>query len=308
MKYLLIIFISFFGFTSCLVPPAQHGSFQEPVRNFTGKYKQFLEQGEVELISGFHYVGTKNLMGKYILRKFYPEKNLLTSMTEFDSKFKIKNGFSQKWNDDGELKTKGNYSGNKKTGKWIRYSDDRIVSESNYENGRQMGKSTSYHKNGNVSRINNYLNGRYHGKQIEYDSLNLVINEHVYNNGELIETITESEVIIGSKARFASCEEVLELKERTLCSQKLMLQYIYRNLKYPSSAKRYGIEGTSIVKFVVKKDGSISDVNCIQGVSDDIKEASINVIKSMPKWIPAQKDGELVDMLYTIPIKFKLGR
>ena len=45
-----------------------------------------------------------------------------------------------------------------------------------------------------------------------------------------------------------------------------MFKYIGENLKYPASAKEKGIEGTVVVKFVVNKDGSISDAEILKGI------------------------------------------
>jgi TonB family protein len=62
--------------------------------------------------------------------------------------------------------------------------------------------------------------------------------------------------------------------------------------------------GRVICQFIVKKDGTISNIAILKGVDPSLDKEAIRVIKLMPKWIPGQQDGENVDVYYTIPITF----
>lgn len=86
-----------------------------------------------------------------------------------------------------------------------------------------------------------------------------------------------------------------------------MFDFIQKNVKYPASAKEKGIEGKVYVQFVVEKDGSISDINILRGVSKDIDSEAVRVIKAMPKWKPGIQKGKPVRVQYTMPFKFQLS-
>ena len=86
-----------------------------------------------------------------------------------------------------------------------------------------------------------------------------------------------------------------------------MFDFIQKNVNYPESAKKKGIEGRFFVQFVVEKDGSLSSFTVLRGVSDDIDAEAIRVLKMMPKWKPGMKDGKPVRVQYTMPFKFQLS-
>ena len=88
-------------------------------------------------------------------------------------------------------------------------------------------------------------------------------------------------------------------------NQKLV-EFISQNVEYPSSAHKSGIQGIVFVSFVIETDGSIEDVIIAKGVSPELDEEALRVIKLMPKWKPGKKDGKNVRLNYTIPIHFLL--
>ena len=106
--------------------------------------------------------------------------------------------------------------------------------------------------------------------------------------------------------RFPGCEEVTDKDERQKCSQDKMLQFIYTKIKYPKTARESAIEGRVEVEFVVKKDGSITNLKVLRGLERSCDEEVLRVVNLMPKWIPATKDGQAVDVKFTIPVSFKL--
>lgn len=85
-----------------------------------------------------------------------------------------------------------------------------------------------------------------------------------------------------------------------------LYRYIATNIKYPESAKHAGIEGKVIVEFTIEKDGRVTDVKVLQGISAECDEESIRVVRSMPKWYPGKQKGVAVPVRITIPIQFKL--
>jgi protein TonB len=61
------------------------------------------------------------------------------------------------------------------------------------------------------------------------------------------------------------------------------------------------------VKFVVEKDGSVSNVAILKGVDPELDAEAIKVIKSLPPFDkPGIKSGQAVAVNYMIPITFSL--
>lgn len=87
-----------------------------------------------------------------------------------------------------------------------------------------------------------------------------------------------------------------------------MMKYIQKNVQYPQVEKEAGISGTCYVTFVVEKDGSITDVKVLRGVSGGpgCDKEAIRVVKSMPSWKAGKQNGREVRVQFNLPIKFTL--
>ncbi len=108
--------------------------------------------------------------------------------------------------------------------------------------------------------------------------------------------------------RFRGCEANEGTKEAiNECAQKEMLQFIYTNIKYPAAARKEGIEGTVVVKFVVDQTGKITTREIVRSIGGGTDEEVLAVVDKMPNWIPGKKDGKVVDVYYHLPVKFKLA-
>jgi protein TonB len=87
-----------------------------------------------------------------------------------------------------------------------------------------------------------------------------------------------------------------------------MRSFIGNNMVYPQVARDLEIEGKCFLRFVVGTDGDISDVTVTRGVPDcpECDKEAKRVIKIMPRWKPAKKNGKTVDSYFNIPITFTL--
>lgn len=81
-------------------------------------------------------------------------------------------------------------------------------------------------------------------------------------------------------------------------------KYLAENLRYPDTDK----EGRVIVSFYVETDGSLTDITVVRGIAKELDEEAVRVVKSMPKWIPGEMNGQLARIRFTLPIVFKKGR
>ncbi|RIW13678.1 TonB family protein [Algoriphagus lacus] len=84
-------------------------------------------------------------------------------------------------------------------------------------------------------------------------------------------------------------------------------EYLSKNLKYPTQARRMGIEGTVIVVFVINTDGTIQDVEVLRGIGGGCDEEAVKVVQNAPKWEPGKQRGRPVRTRMRLPIRFKLS-
>ena len=82
-----------------------------------------------------------------------------------------------------------------------------------------------------------------------------------------------------------------------------MSKFIAKNIQVPEYAMP--LEGIVYVRFIVDRDGSITNARILKGIHRDYDNAAINVVKKMPKWKPGKQAGKAVRVQYEIPIKFR---
>lgn len=117
--------------------------------------------------------------------------------------------------------------------------------------------------------------------------------------------------IVEQRPRFPGCEnEAGDNKAKEKCATQKMLQFLYKNIKYPAIAKENGIEGTAVISFVVEKDGSITDTKIVRDVNGGCGKEALRVVDMMnnmsEKWTPGKQRGRSVRVQYNLPVKFKL--
>lgn len=115
-----------------------------------------------------------------------------------------------------------------------------------------------------------------------------------------------------------------------------LMQYIAKNIKYPKKASEKGVQGRVLVRFVVEKDGSLTNAEIVAtsaGIGQatpvevvakmtekerqDAKahnagvkalhDEAIRVVNSMPKWTPGKHQGRVVRCRYTLPVVYRLN-
>ena len=88
--------------------------------------------------------------------------------------------------------------------------------------------------------------------------------------------------------------------------ESALIKYLIMNIRYPATAAEISIQGRVICRFVVKKDGSIFNVEVIRSLDPSLDREAVRVIEGMPKWNPGIKDGEPVNVRYVLPINFRV--
>lgn len=83
-------------------------------------------------------------------------------------------------------------------------------------------------------------------------------------------------------------------------------KFIESNLKYPVVAQENGIQGRVVVRFTVKKDGTVNDPHIVRGLDPSCDKEALRVVSRMPRWLPAKQNGRAVEVRHTLPVIFKL--
>lgn len=87
-------------------------------------------------------------------------------------------------------------------------------------------------------------------------------------------------------------------------------KYLKEELRYPSDAVQQGIQGSVMVRFIVNRDGSISDAVVSRGILKDeagvCSKEALRLVNAMPKWVPGKLGNKNVRVYYTLPITFSL--
>lgn len=115
-----------------------------------------------------------------------------------------------------------------------------------------------------------------------------------------------------------------------------LMEFISRNIKYPEIATENDVQGRVIVRFIVEKDGSLTNPEVLAtspGIGEAIpievtsyktekerqdaedhnagvqalRDEAIRVVMAMPKWIPGKQNGKVVRCKYSIPVTYRLN-
>lgn len=163
----------------------------------------------------------------------------------------------------------------------------------------QTGKVDLSYSSGN-KEAGNYKAGLKDGLWKSYDAKTKESYEDYYENGKFIKgkTITSD----GNITEYSSLGSLPEFKG----GLQAFGSFLGNNLSYPSDDRDNRVQGRVYISFIVEKDGSLSDVKVVRGVSDGINNEALRVINKSPKWIPGLQRGKPVKVSYTVPIVFQL--
>jgi protein TonB len=102
-------------------------------------------------------------------------------------------------------------------------------------------------------------------------------------------------------------ETFVEEEAEYLGGYASMMKYIQTHLVYPETEIEMGTQGRVTLRFVVEKDGQVSNVSVVKGLSPECDKAAVKVVRDMPKWKPGKNGGRAVRQWCTLPINFTLN-
>lgn len=83
-----------------------------------------------------------------------------------------------------------------------------------------------------------------------------------------------------------------------------MMRFLQRNIIIPNSI-RGSVTGKSFVKFIVDKEGFITEVSILKSAGKNLDDEAMRVVKKMPRWKPGTQRGIPVKSQFVLPVYFK---
>lgn len=165
---------------------------------------------------------------------------------------------------------------------------------------KKEGTQRFWFKNGQLKIATDYVDNKIHGNVLTY-----------WPNGQLKrkDTFENNKYIAGNC--YDSIGNNVEHFEFLVYpnfpgGEKKLIEFIIQNIRYPSDADPNSLQGKVVVKFVIAKDGTPTQISIKTSVDQALDKEALRVVKAMPKWTPCILDGEPINFWYTLPIKFKM--
>ena len=84
-------------------------------------------------------------------------------------------------------------------------------------------------------------------------------------------------------------------------------KYIHMNKEYPHDCYKKNIQGKVYISFTVQKDGTITNVVVLKGVTKSLDDEAVRIIRYAPKLNPALSKGKPVKAIVKMPVSFTLN-
>lgn len=254
-------------------------------------YKEHIKRGSTVLVAKEGYTFEQTSYGLYI-EKFYnnSEHPLREVITYADRRKKVLEGPWQVFYANGQVQVTGRYTEGKKAGRWYYYREDGELWKSctctdDIEDCELEEEEV-------ISEVPPSNVRDYTQKAEDANAANSSAGE---------EPIFK---VVEEMPRFPGCEEEPDLQQRKQCAQQALLRNIFSRIRLPQGYE--GPQGVIVVSFVVEKDGTITNAQIVRSLEERVDQTALDLVNSMPAFIPGRQRGEIVRVLFNLPIKIQL--
>lgn len=254
-------------------------------------YKEHIKRGSTVLVAKEGYTFEQTSYGLYI-EKFYnnSEHPLREVITYADRRKKVLEGPWQVFYANGQVQVTGRYTEGEKAGRWYYYREDG-----------ELWKSCTC------------TDGIEDCELEEEEVVSEVPPSNVRDYTQKAEDTNAADSSAGEEPifkvveempRFPGCEEEPDLQQRKQCAQQALLRNIFSRIRLPQGYE--GPQGVIVVSFVVEKDGTITNAQIVRSLEERVDQTALDLVNSMPNFIPGHHRGEIVRVLFNLPIKIQL--
>lgn len=227
--------------------------------------------------------------------------NLLLIQHFTDSSLQQSEGLFQSYYSNGAMKSEGNYLKNNENGLWQRWdSTGHVIDSSFYEIGKtEKYIHRGYYKSGYPDSV--IINDMKKNElaKIYYSDSGKIENE-VYFTGE--KGLRKFYV----NGVFSSTDSVFSKEEIEASfpgGSAAWLKYIVNGLQNNADdVLKDNIYGTCIVKFIINKEGKVTEVEATTMKGTKLAGVALRIIKNSPKWNPASQYGRKVNAYRLQPV------
>lgn len=116
---------------------------------------------------------------------------------------------------------------------------------------------------------------------------------------------------VPSEILFALVDELPKFENCTdnnvKCFNSGLQKHFLTNFTYPKQAVKDKVEGRVFVRFVINKKGEIGDVQTFSPGNKKVLEDEVKrIVLTLPKFKAGRELGQDIDVVYSMPIDFKL--
>ncbi|MBN2213414.1 MAG: TonB family protein [Bacteroidales bacterium] len=236
------------------------------------------------LVKDYYLSGQLQMEGAY--RSINPDKKI---------------GEFSYWYENGQKHIQCYFKNGNLHGRYYEWHENGILKNGKkFEEGKLNGVEKVWTDKGIIQKSIQYKNGVRHGPFITYYGNGRPIRKDIYRNDSIIRGRCFT-----SQGRDTTYFEYF-IMPRFKGGIEGFKRFILEKLNYPETAIVNDEEGTVKVRFTVGRDGCIKGISLIKEDKEYFNEEVIQAVASSPKWIPGKRDGKLVDVTITIPVKFRL--
>lgn len=217
----------------------------------------------------------------------------------------LKDGEWNEWDKTGKLENINHYSKGIKVGRNISWHSNNTISDSTILDENGNGKSFSFYEDGSKQGEGNYTKGVKNGQWLFYyqEAKN---QQSMEINFELDSAVSYTCYDEEGKIQKKDC--VFEREANFRGGEDGWKKYLVKKLtakwdKYTKFLKQKQVYNV-IVRFVINKDGSITDVKVENKGNRDVDEIAVDIIQNSPDWIPAVQYNRKVKAYRRQPITF----
>lgn len=223
-----------------------------------------------------------------------------------DSTLKVSKGLYQSFYSNGTKESEGNYDNNKENGLWQKWdSTGHLIDSTVYENAKKISSSTfHYYKNGVLSfhDFNDLKNDK--ELKLRYDEKGNKLSEVTFiGQTGYIKTFKENEIV-----KLDTVYSKQEIEASFPGGEAAWTKYLFSQLnEHYKELISDGRSGTCRIRFIVNKDGKVSNVEALTMKGSTLAEVAVNALKNGPKWNPAMQYGRAVNAYREQPVTFTIS-
>lgn len=266
----------------------------------------FNKNWKLSTVENAHYfrIITNDTTGKFL---FHVNDYYLTGQLQMTGLYRsispdFKTGPFVYYYPNGKKQIMCTYSDNQLEGKYMEWFDNgQPKTEKYYKHNLLNGTEKAWSKEGELLKKAGYKDGMKNGYFYTYYNNGQPVRKDRYKNDKFIDGKCFTRE--GKDTTYFAYFVMPKFQGEGLGAFK---NFVLEQLQYPDTAMNKLEEGRVFINFTINKLGQVVKAHIVKADKDYFNEEALRVIKSSPKWLPGKKDGKLVDVNITVPIRFAI--